>query len=117
MRESTTERDTTGFVPVASAEAIEALFAASHQRPVVLFKHDPFCGTSMEAREELLDLGHEVALLDVARHHELGQTVARLTGVRHESPQAFVLKAGRPVWSGSHWKITAEAVRNALAEA
>jgi bacillithiol system protein YtxJ len=34
---------------------------------------------------------------------------ARL-GIRHETPQAILLRDGRPVWSASHFRITADAL-------
>jgi bacillithiol system protein YtxJ len=34
---------------------------------------------------------------------------ARL-GVRHETPQAILLRDGRPVWNASHFRITADAL-------
>jgi bacillithiol system protein YtxJ len=42
--------------------------------------------------------------------------VAVTTGVRHQSPQAILLRDGRAVWNGSHGGITAEALERALAE-
>jgi bacillithiol system protein YtxJ len=40
--------------------------------------------------------------------------VAARTGVRHESPQLLVFKAGELVLSRNHWDITAEALAAAL---
>ncbi len=56
-----------------------------------------------------------MALVDVRRHHALGQAVARRTGVRHESPQILVLVDGQVAWHASHGRITAVAVAEALA--
>ena len=35
-------------------------------------------------------------------------------GVRHETPQAIVLRDGKPVWKASHFRITADALTQAL---
>jgi bacillithiol system protein YtxJ len=37
-----------------------------------------------------------------------------LLGVRHETPQAILLRDGVPVWSASHFRITAEALKKVL---
>jgi bacillithiol system protein YtxJ len=34
--------------------------------------------------------------------------------VRHESPQAILLRDGKPVWKASHFRITAGALAQAL---
>jgi monothiol bacilliredoxin BrxC len=59
------------FTPVPDAETLEQLVAASHEAPVVLFQHDPFCGTSAAAHREMTRLGGPVHLVDVARQREL----------------------------------------------
>jgi monothiol bacilliredoxin len=103
-----------GFRPLSDDSSIGALIEESHRHPVVLFKHDPYCGVSAAAEEELEELEGEVVLLDVSRQHGLKREVVELTGVRHESPQVIVLRGGAVAWTASHFRITAEAVRRAL---
>jgi bacillithiol system protein YtxJ len=103
-----------GFRPLSDGSSIDDLVQESHQHPVVLFKHDPYCGVSAAAHEEMEELEGEVVLLDVSRQHELKKQVVERTGVRHESPQVIVLRGGQVAWSASHFKITAAAVRKAL---
>ena len=106
-----------GFRPLRDDSSIEALVAESHQHPVVLFKHDPYCGVSAAVQEELEELEGEIVLLDVSRQHDLKRQVAERTGVRHESPQVIVLRGGQVAWAASHFKITASALRQALGPA
>jgi bacillithiol system protein YtxJ len=106
-----------GFRPLSDGASIDDLVQQSHQRPVVLFKHDPFCGVSSAAHEELEEVEAEVSLIDVSRQHDLKRRVSERTGIRHESPQVIVLRGGQVAWAASHFKITAEAVRRALAAA
>jgi bacillithiol system protein YtxJ len=40
---------------------------------------------------------------------------ARL-GVRHETPQALLIRDRRVVWSASHFRVTADAVAKAIEE-
>jgi bacillithiol system protein YtxJ len=71
------------------------------------------------AFDELTDLlegdARDIYLLDVLASRPLSQAVAARLGVRHESPQVLVLKDRAVRWHGSHYRVTAEAVRKALA--
>jgi bacillithiol system protein YtxJ len=58
----------------------------------------------------------EVALVVVQKARDLSREVETRTGVRHESPQALILRDGAVVWSASHWNVTADAVARALDE-
>ncbi len=41
------------FLPVPDVAALEALFARSHEAPILLFNHDRGCGGSMRAYGEM----------------------------------------------------------------
>jgi bacillithiol system protein YtxJ len=101
------------FVPVADLDALERVFTASDESTVVLFLHDPYCPISARAHRRVGQAGGEIHLIDVSRQHELNRAVAERTGVRHESPQAFVLREGKPVWYASHGAITTEGLDTA----
>lgn len=116
MERTRGSRTAARFVAVDDAVALDELIERSRERPVLLFNVDPSCGVSSAVRRDVATLDAEVAVVDVHANHELGQLVARRTGVRHESPQVIVLKDGSAVWSASHFAITAGAVRQALAE-
>lgn len=110
------------FAPLDTLEQLESLVEASHVRPVVIFKHSPTCGTSAQAFDELDsflqgDDRVDVHLVDVLSNRPLAQAIARRFGVRHESPQVLVMTDGRVRWNGSHWRVTAAALRSALADA
>jgi bacillithiol system protein YtxJ len=81
---------------------------------VVLFQHDPYCGTSRAAYREMSQVPEPVYLVDVAQQQDLSRRIAEQTGVRHQSPQVLVLRQGEAVWSASHRAITAAAVIAAL---
>jgi bacillithiol system protein YtxJ len=110
----------TNFATVTDAGALDELVARSHEAPVVLFKHSTTCPISARAHNQMSKLptgvaGH-VSLLIVQRARELSRRVAEQTGIRHESPQAIILRNGEVVWSASHFDITAEAVEQAVRE-
>ena len=48
---------------------------------------------------------------------ELSTEIENRLGVAHESPQVIVLRNGQVVWNASHFKITADAVTEAVREA
>lgn len=104
------------FTPLADANALDELFELSKSRPVVLFKHSTTCPISSAAYQALSKYGGEVSLLIVQQSRELSRDVESRTGVRHESPQAIVLRNGQAVWNASHWKVRAEAVEQAVRE-
>jgi bacillithiol system protein YtxJ len=106
----------TNFVPVDNRAALDELLARSHREPVVLFKHSLTCPISARAHREMKQLGGEVALVVVQRARAVSDEVAARTGIGHESPQVFVLRDGKAVWSASHFDITAAAVAAAARE-
>ncbi len=104
------------FTPIDTQAGLDALFEQSLHGPVVIFKHSPTCGTSAQAYDELEEYLREaeavdVHLLDVLRSRSLSQALAARVQVRHESPQLLVVRNGSVAWHGSHWKVTADAVR------
>jgi bacillithiol system protein YtxJ len=104
------------FVALAGEADLDEWFARSMLRPVVLFLHDPGCPISAAAHRQVAKLEGEIGLIDVRGGRSLSHAVETRTGVRHESPQVIVLRNGRPVWSASHFVITADAVNAARRE-
>ena len=107
---------TTRFAPVSDPATLDALFAASADGPVVLFKHDPACSISANAYQELSRLGGEIPLIDVEGAEGVAAEVAARTGVKHESPQVIVLRGGEAVWNASRAEVTATGVTAAVRE-
>lgn len=109
----------TQFLAVTSVSDLDAVWQASHLEPVILFKHSQSCGVSLLAREWLEDGDlpipvHEVV---VQRHRDLSQAIAERLAVRHESPQIFVVAAGRAVWHSSHSGVRSDRVLTAWRDA
>jgi bacillithiol system protein YtxJ len=80
----------------------------------LLFLNDPFCPISGHAYREVSRLPAPIGLLDVAAAPHLSAAVEARTGVRHESPQILLLRDGRVIWTASHFRVTADGVREAL---
>jgi monothiol bacilliredoxin len=101
-------------------EDLDRLLAQTSDRPLLLFKHSLTCGTSAEALDELLDHIHHdkldasYAIVTVQSHRELSNAVTVRLGIRHETPQALLIRNGRVIWSASHFRVTAAAVQSAI---
>ena len=101
-------------------DELERELAATGARPLLLFKHSRACGTSAEALDEIVshlngsptDISY--AMVVVQTHRDVSNAVASKLGVRHETPQALLVHAGRVAWSASHFRVTAAAVEQAL---
>jgi monothiol bacilliredoxin len=109
-------------------EEFERLLSESHTRPLLLFKHSFTCGTSAEALDELIEHlnddvvaaglpGPRYAIVTVQTHRDVSNAVSTRLGVRHETPQALLIRNGCVVWSASHFHVTAEAMKKALTSA
>lgn len=102
-------------------DALDAAIEESRVRPVLLFKHSRTCGISHEALDALHELveqgsaeGAAYKVITVPSHRHISELAERRLGVRHETPQAILLKDGKPVWKASHFRITTEALTQAL---
>jgi len=110
-------------------DELDRLIGESRTRPLLLFKHSYTCGTSMEALDEIVahlnepglgirDSGLEAqpryAMVTVQTHRDVSNAISARLGVRHQTPQALLVRNGLVVWSASHFRVTANAVQDAI---
>jgi bacillithiol system protein YtxJ len=101
------------LIPLANVTDLESAIAESRERPVLLFKHSRYCGVSCEALDELhahieAAAGHtSYRIITVQTHRPVSDAAAQRLGVRHETPQALLLRDGKVIWNASHFRITA----------
>ena len=98
---------------------LEDLLDKSKTDPVLIFKHSTQCPISAQAYEEFVDFAEGIRELNcgavlVIENRKLSNAIASRFGVRHESPQALLIKDGRVIWHASHWSITTDSLRDAL---
>lgn len=106
--------------PITDVSSLDEAIAESRDRPVLLFKHSRFCGVSCEALDELhshiegapQDVAYHV--VTVQTHRPVSDAIAQRLGLRHETPQAILLRDGKVVWNASHFRITATQLDQAL---
>ena len=98
---------------------LENFLERSKADPVLIFKHSTQCPVSDQAYEEFTrfletsgDMTCGVVL--VIENRDVSNAIAALLGVRHESPQAIVVRDGQQKWNASHWSITADALTEAV---
>jgi bacillithiol system protein YtxJ len=95
-------------------EQLSGLFEVSHKKPVVLFKHSNACGISAHVLEEVRSVDAEINLVVVQRNRDISQEIEQRTGIRHQSPQAFVIRDGKAVYQASHYGIDPGAIDELL---
>jgi bacillithiol system protein YtxJ len=107
------------ILDLAHDEDLEELLTKSTAQPVLIFKHSTQCPISTQAYEEFLDFVESAKDLAcgsvfVIENRALSNAIAQRFGVRHESPQALLIKDRRVVWHASHWSISRDSLREAL---
>ena len=108
------------LTPLVDVQSLDATLAESHERPVLLFKHSRYCGVSCEALDELQShiesAGGDTAykMITVQTHRAVSDAVVERLGLRHETPQAILVRDGKVVWNASHFRITATQLAQVL---
>lgn len=102
------------LISIDSIEKLDALIAESHARPVFLFKHSDTCGISADILEQLAAINGDVHIIIVQNDRAVSNSTAEKLGIRHASPQAFVLRNGIPVYHATHYGIDPGEIGNKL---
>ena len=86
----------------------------------LLFKHSTTCPISAKAHQEFQSYVEEndasAAIVHVIEDRPVSNQIAEDFGIKHESPQIFLIKDGEVKWNTSHWKITKDAIKEAFGE-
>lgn len=98
---------------VSNLEELGEQLAASNDRDVWFFKHSLTCGVSDAAWREFerfakgrLDGPARFCVIEIQPARPVSQAMAERLEVRHQSPQAILVRSGRAAWHASHWDIT-----------
>ena len=105
------------MIELRDAAGLDAALAAPGD--AVLYKHSTRCGLCDAAIEEVRAFEgarSDVAVhyLDLLAHRDVSTAIAERLGVKHESPQALVLRSGRLLAVLNHRSIRADALEKAL---
>ena len=82
----------------------------SIKKPVLLFKHSTRCSISAMTlsrfeRSFQEDAAFDSYFLDLIDHRDISNEIASKYGVKHESPQAILVKDGKAIFHASHTAI------------
>ncbi|MFD2408862.1 bacillithiol system redox-active protein YtxJ [Paenibacillus rhizoplanae] len=84
----------------------------------LLFKHSTTCPISAKANEEFQAYAQHsdtpAAVVHVIEDRPVSNQIAEDLGIKHESPQIFLLEDSEVRWNTSHWKITQKAIKEAV---
>jgi len=94
------------FSRVQDVTEIETLIASSHDKPIVFFKHSLTCPISSAGfrqyqsflADSASDVDARYTLIEIQNARPVSAEVTLRTGVRHESPQALVMRNGKVTW-------------------
>ena len=107
---------------LAGIEEVDNVILASNNVPQVILKHSTRCGTSFFVKRNLDMInaddasGTDFHIIDVIADRSVSNYLSEKFEIRHESPQAFVLRDGAVVWHGSHTSVNESKILNALKE-
>ena len=111
----------TPWLPLTQSEQLTDLARASHEQPVIIFKHSTTCSISAAAKSKIerqwADSGLAnvpIYYLDLLRFRPLSTQVAEQFGIRHESPQLLLIKDGECHYDASHMGIRLTEVKSAI---
>ena len=93
------------------------MLAASFERPVYLLKHSASCLISARGRRAFLKLADmdslDLYMVVVQQARDVSTYLADVLNVRHETPQAILIRDGEALSTSSHFSITPDALREA----
>ncbi len=100
------------FTEINSTEQLDELFKKSNENPIVLFKHSLTCPISAGIHQEISNADADINMVIMQRARNVSDEIAKRTGIRHESPQAIILKNGKVVYHAAHYDVTASDVES-----
>lgn len=105
------------YKEINSVDHWKSILEQSKEKAVVVFKHSTTCPVSAHAYGEfnLFNSPVDSYLVKVIENRAVSNEIENDLGIRHESPQAFLIANGQAIWNASHWKITKKDLESAIA--
>lgn len=100
-----------------SPEDLQQAIDLSEAQPVLLYKHSnrcSICSMSKNRLELYWDKEYNIQpfFLDVIKNRDISNEIEKLFDVKHESPQALLIKNRKCVYAASHSEINFNALKN-----
>jgi len=102
------------FKEIENLDELTKLLEASSAEPVVIFKHSNTCGISADLYEQVSSLDSVINLVTVQIGRGISNEIESRLGIRHASPQAFVIEDGKVIYSASHYAISPTEIQKYL---
>lgn len=108
------------WMNVESVEQLKDILLNDSEKPKLLFKHSTRCGISsmvLRSFEDAWSSGSELCdlyFIDLLRHRDVSNSIAELTGIMHQSPQAIVIKGKENIYDATHSGIDARTIESIL---
>ncbi|WP_373068964.1 bacillithiol system redox-active protein YtxJ [Gemmatimonas sp.] len=110
-------------LPLANADSDairEARALLANGEAMLVFKHSNSCPVSFTAKrqyDQFLDANPDVhtRLVIVQQERDLSNALETVSRLRHQSPQALIVRDGRVLWDASHGGITKPRLEEAFA--
>ncbi|WP_068499155.1 bacillithiol system redox-active protein YtxJ [Paenibacillus kribbensis] len=106
---------------MTTVQQLNTALEATSDKPLLLFKHSTRCPISSGAYQEMESYlqaapneNIEYGIIYVVEDRSVSNEAAERLQVKHESPQAILIKDGEAVWHTSHSNITAHALDDHL---
>ncbi|WP_225999586.1 bacillithiol system redox-active protein YtxJ [Paenibacillus sp. BJ-4] len=106
---------------MTTVQQLNSALEASSDKPLLLFKHSTRCPISSGAYQEMESYlqaapneSIEYGIIYVVEDRPVSNEAADRLQVKHESPQAILIKDGEAVWHTSHSNITARTLHDHL---
>jgi bacillithiol system protein YtxJ len=111
------------YKELTSLTELQEVIAASSDCAVLILKHSTRCPISARAHQAYEAFVREGGagpvpcfLVKVIENRELSRWIAEHLDVEHHSPQAILIRDGKPVWVSTHYSITKDSLQTACAE-
>ena len=102
------------WIPLQDEFQLEEIVVSSNNKPQVIFKHSTRCSISSMAKYRLDKKESpermDFYFLDLIKHRNISNTIAKDFDVPHQSPQVLIIDNGKCIYNESHSGITMEEI-------
>lgn len=106
------------WINIETRDQLDQIITESEKTPVLIFKHSRSCSISATALNRLernwnaQDVTIPTYFLDLLSYRDLSNEIASHFEVRHESPQAILVRQGKAVSNWSHFDISYKEIKD-----
>ena len=105
--------------PLTTKSEIDQIKQAAAGQTAFILKHSTRCSISstvlnrLERKWQSADMpGVTAYYLDLIKHRDVSDHVAKVFGIRHESPQALIISEGECTYHESHFGIDYSSIKS-----